>query len=279
MSIGGNFKSLLSRGHRTAREARCARLRFSGQRFCAGLAIAWVSSPYAAVALNFKIVNGAPVATAKSSVVEVIERTGATSGELCSGTLIAPKVVLTAWHCASRSSGRNAARIAVRIGKTFQKVSRVRLHPEARVTKDGLILNDLALLFLAKRTSYPTSAILTSRSVSVGDSLDIFGYGYDEHRKLGRLREGMTVVSQNIQTHLVTVFDGATSDACQGDSGGPAFGSYIDDSGGTRRGVVAVMSANQKDDCSVGDQNALVNLQSPAALSFLQKYAPAAVFD
>ena len=138
------------------------------------------------------------------------------SGPACTGTLIAPKVVLTARHCVEGESepthvGVGATRDA---GSTYAAVAAVR-KPTAGTWLD----QDIALLILdaaGSSTPYPWGG-----TVVTGDRVIGIGYGHTERDAgdAGTKRRGESTIAA-VEGNTFTS-SGALG--CYGDSGGPGF--------------------------------------------------------
>jgi V8-like Glu-specific endopeptidase len=146
---------------------------------------------------------------------------------LCTGTLIAPRVVLTAAHCVERSTV--AAAFEVRFGpqtndpsNTYVVVTDVLLHPKYDVATHEY---DVALLRLSD-DAVPTPVPLPAKPIdasAIGSIARIVGYGVTEDPKSipGTKREGTTKVSEVTPTSFTAT--ASPSMTCHGDSGGPVF--------------------------------------------------------
>jgi secreted trypsin-like serine protease len=163
--------------------------------------------------------------------------------QFCAGTLIAPEWVVTAAHCVRDAS--NVARVAV--GRRMLSsgageeigVRRVILHPGYNPAAG--YANDIALLWLAKKTSVvtqPMAAESDMAAVTPGVLLTTAGWGRTETASKSDVMRQVKVPFVSLEqcrtwyTALgYTVADGSLcagyeaggKDSCQGDSGGPLF--------------------------------------------------------
>jgi secreted trypsin-like serine protease len=176
----------------------------------------------------------------------------------CSGTLIAPAVVMTAAHCVYETSKKGnllgiapPSAFSLRIGS--RDVSNAALGSSAHVVAvlpqpyyrwDGLHhFHDVALLAL-DRPLAQAPATLAEQRPGAGKPLVIAGYGRSstsDHSGPSELRIGQIDAADPTTCHLVSeafnpswLFCGSAADsnpavpggtACFGDSGGPAFAS------------------------------------------------------
>ncbi|NIW26148.1 MAG: trypsin-like serine protease [Actinobacteria bacterium] len=165
------------------------------------------------------------------AVVAVVARRAAcveTPAVACTGTLIAPRVVLTAAHCFDvfGTEGRN---YEVYFGPDLNGpegsyvLGDVAIrHPEF---DDETHENDVGLLRLAERAPVEPMALPIGvlDDTSVGGTARVVGFGVtrDESQPEGVKREGSTVVTELTATMFRSARD--PSMTCQGDSGGPVF--------------------------------------------------------
>jgi hypothetical protein len=140
---------------------------------------------------------------------------------LCTATLIAPRVLLTAAHCVPDGSpapqvffGADPATDATRAS-----VIDVQRHP---AFDDTTKANDLALLLLAAPATV-TPANLPSAAPTVGLALRLVGFGRTSATDTApaRKRSGTSQIAGLSDTELT--FAPMPSQTCEGDSGGPAF--------------------------------------------------------
>ena len=207
------------------------------------------------VGATSEAIYGGAVDNDKSATTGVVAlRIGDSSPfELCSGSLIAPNVVLTARHCISKSIvdtvycdakglstngdhvGADVAPASVRVYTgsnpsfaTPAAVGKAIFHPAGKV----LCNSDIAVIVLD--TTIPVMAPLTVRLgaiVKSGEPVRSVGYGKnDEGYNLGtRFRkEGVDVLAvgsgvSSSATALGTLEFEVGKSICQGDSGGPAI--------------------------------------------------------
>lgn len=188
----------------------------------------------------------------------------------CTGTLIAPDVVLTAAHCMVFLGRRLPGfaltpRIADATPETTDPALRVVVHPQFVVQVDGkAALHDLALVLLARPVRGATPEMLLSPSrgsaLGVGVAVDLVGYGRMSRTVEGRgtKNRGRSKLADIRPSEWVI---GAASGVqnCDGDSGGPAFVT----TGGKRRLMgIASRSLDSKAPCVTGTIHARVDAEA-----------------
>ncbi len=143
----------------------------------------------------------------------------------CSGTLIAPRLVLTAAHCVAGASSSSTLEVLLGSDVTdpaavLRRVAGVQVHPDYR--KDGDPA-DLALLLLAESAPVAPIALNTTAldGSSVGQSVRLVGFGQTRPTgdPPGQKRFGTATLSEVQSTQLRIVPGPSLS--CHGDSGGP----------------------------------------------------------
>ena len=228
-------------------------------------------SPSAAAEESGSIVGG-EVDTGDPSVVAVYaQQPGQPGGFLCTGSLIAPTVVLTAAHCVSEVETGPNAKFSVftsanvnRNGGVALAVREVHANPRwsAKRLEGG---HDQGIVVLAQPTSLLPLAINRSPLASAlrGKPVRIVGYGLNDgtaQTGAGIKRQALTSLSA-IQANLIAVGDSRRG-TCNGDSGGPAFMSL-----NGQETIVGTTSYGNAD-CSDGGYDARVDTD----LAFIDQY-------
>ena len=200
---------------------------------------------------NINIVGGQP-ATPHAHPFMVSIYSERNQQTICGGSLIAPKVVLTAAHCFS-DAWFPGWQHKVRIGKhnilkkeareESLSIAKVRIHPDFVATDRGM-RHDIALVFLQSASQFPPIRLNRDPAQpSIGSLLKVVGWGLTNEESFfipqyELVEVDLPVVDRPTCTKLnrqfdildqhlcAGVIDGKTQkDACQGDSGGPLFSS------------------------------------------------------
>jgi hypothetical protein len=187
----------------------------------------------------------------------------------CTGTLVAPDVVLTAAHCMVFLGRRLpgfalAPRIADVTPGAIDPALRVVVHPQFVIRADGNApLHDLALVLLARplRAVAPEALLSESQAatLAVGDAVDLVGYGrmsrtVDANGTKNRGRSKLV----NIRRSEWVIGGPSEVQNCDGDSGGPVFVAR----GGKRRLMgIASRSLDQDAPCVSGTIHARVDAE------------------
>lgn len=155
--------------------------------------------------------------------------------DACTGSLIAPHVVLFAAHCDTPSE----VLVGNDIGAPERSVPVTRCvrHPEAAL-KTG---RDFAFCVLSESINLPAPRILQAGEAAAlrpGQPAVIVGFGRDDHGAIGRKRVAETTVRCITRSGQILAGD-ANADTCTGDSGGPLF---VATDGGSWR-LAGVLSA------------------------------------
>jgi secreted trypsin-like serine protease len=152
---------------------------------------------------------------------------------LCTGSIIAPHVVVTAAHC-------------LRLGETLEiaftndatdptsaraRVTKKKGHPDFDLTDNiETAVNDIALLVFegeAPANYAPVKLASRKRVLKEGTKIVLAGYGVDRpngHEGAGTLRRTeVEILKPDFSPTTITVNQRNGTGACFGDSGGPAF--------------------------------------------------------
>lgn len=205
------------------------------------------------------VIGGHNATIAQYPSLAYIEGVQATAGYACTGTVVAPRVILTAGHCVEdieSSSIVEPSKIAVATGisnltkiprANISEVVQVLAYPNFDPTK---LQGDAGLLILAAPVAAPPIALATSADAALyeaGDELTIAGWGIDnrttEHAP-NQLQAANVPVEEAARckrgtrrfypffdpTHQVCVLDSPNFKitTCHGDSGGPAIATRPD---------------------------------------------------
>jgi secreted trypsin-like serine protease len=181
-------------------------------------ATSWVVAT--ALALAPDIVGGTSD-TSHDAVVSISSPSDASRSELCSGVLVAPRVVLTAGHC---TEGWAPGDLTVGVGPSASAPAQVlpvaSVHTLATFTgarADFLAGHDLGALVLA--ADAPVAPLAIDRSDLAGATMLAVGYGPNGTGEEGARTSGD--VQATASCSLLLSFGDATITACHGDSGGP----------------------------------------------------------
>jgi secreted trypsin-like serine protease len=209
---------------------------------------------FASYGSTLAVTGDAPPATGwvARTIVMVLDA----SGDLCTGTALAPDLVLTAAHCVTRRVEYEVK--AFQTGAAIKAASVVR-HPGFNFANYAAsrATADVALIKLA--TPLPDivapATLAAARRVNVGEKITIAGFGVTTARTdhgLGVPRAAALVVTGKPGSLQIRLHDDETRNkrpglgACTGDSGGPAF----DGEGPLVIGVISwTTAAGDEDGC------------------------------
>jgi secreted trypsin-like serine protease len=187
-----------------------------------------------------------------------------TRASICTGSVIARNIVLTAAHCVQPKADYAIA-VQENGATRIAKVSRIVLHPKfnpnqfrtRHPTPDMAILKISEALPLSYRVAQMARDPVLPKH---GEMFVIAGYGFSrdgDEKSLGKLRS-ITLpaigTTGGIMVRL-SAGDGVNAGACTGDSGGPAFHN------GEVAGVIGWLSAPSGKNCGFVTGVTLVGLQ------------------
>lgn len=174
------------------------------------------------------------VADSELDAVVALETEGAL---FCSGTVVAPRVVLTATHCLAQVG--SGAAIDVVVGADVAspvariEVARARRHPDWRFDS---LSDDIAVVALADDAPVPALAMSTRALTAADEGTEVVlaGYGLtsiDGGDDSGVRRRGRAPIT-GVRASQISINGGTGApSACAGDSGGP---SLLDEGGELR---------------------------------------------
>ena len=168
----------------------------------------------------------------RRSVVEI----DSSAGELCSGAVIAPDLILTAAHCVLQRAAYRVVVVDGRFRRFSVKAIAAAMHPAfvPGTTPRDQPGVDLAIIKLAQPLGsdfIPLDA-RSAPDVRAGEFVDLAGYGLTAENRRGSARvlraaRLISLGSLQVANRVLVVADEQTlaetsgSGACRGDSGGP----------------------------------------------------------
>ena len=158
----------------------------------------------------------------------------------CSGTVVNPRLVITAAHCVRTIRNARVLGVYVGLGKEGGSVRQVtaveKFAYSPRYSQNTAGWNDIAYLKLATDINVAPEnipQILTDKDemaeiLAVGKSVRLVGYGVRDDRGFGLKYEVEAPITKFNDNEVSIGLNGR--DSCQGDSGGPAYGQLQDGS-------------------------------------------------
>lgn len=213
--------------------------------------MALAASLAAAGAPAHAVINGEPVDAADGIAAAVVMITQANG--FCSGTVIAPRVVLTAAHCVEGHERLAILRFGPNRAPILTPVTGRAVHPDYRAQdwRARRTAVDLAVLVTDQPITGTRPRGLSAAAIpQAGERLRLAGYGpaaERDGRSAGTLRSATLTVTGRPSTFQIRL-TGQGQGACTGDSGGPTFGadgsivavtSWSTGQGGARCGMLS----------------------------------------
>jgi MYXO-CTERM domain-containing protein len=192
-------------------------------------------APMATGAANDAIIGGVTDASDPGVVLLYFTTPGQSGGELCTGEVISPHVVLTAAHCAGGDDASVTSTYHVYLGDDFGAATTADLLPVAAAhfnpafdPGDLAAGNDIGVYLM--QGALPASAtplVYNRASIDAGfdgAAVRFVGYGLDNATtQTGGGIKRATSTTLTDHTALLLHFSDGTHETCNGDSGGPAF--------------------------------------------------------
>jgi hypothetical protein len=191
------------------------------------------------------ITNGTTCLSNDTSVVRLNMQDAIGNVGSCSGTVIAPRAVLTAAHCLD-GGVRSVVVWRGEFPPELIPASSFRAHPEydsGRVT-----FLDVGVVLVDRDLGRPIVPLLVSREPQQAETAVVAGWGQDSQQESGLLRAGSMTLSRVEETVLRTQFSTMVGGICRGDSGGPILLSQ----GGTWA-IAGIISATSAPTCNTGE--------------------------
>ena len=190
-----------------------------------------VLTPTEEIAKTQQSIIGGTEAPFDNAVVAVF------AGGLCTGTLVAPRVVLTAAHCvgdAIRAGRTNTGRVNFGDGRSpwIDSIDIIDMTMHRLYSPPAFLTNDIALVRLASPapssiTPLPISMVNLTEE-DVGMQLRVVGFGNTDGSNGGSgAGEKNQVTLPLLEVNRAHIgFGDRFSNTCQGDSGGPTFAKF-----------------------------------------------------
>jgi hypothetical protein len=211
---------------------------------------------------GLSILSGAACTNVDRAPVVKLNMAGANGGS-CTGTIVAPRIVLTAAHCLDE--GVTTVRVWLGSGPEIDAES-FTFYPNFQFNNPSSF--DVGVVRVGEDLPRTPMPILTSRDAQVGEAAIIAGWGRDEFSASASLRAGSTLISAVSAAVLRTIFAPPSASVCQGDSGGPILLNQ-----GGAWAIAGITSATTGNPCNQGE-SIYQAVRHPAVRDFILEHVP-----
>ena len=136
----------------------------------------------------------------------------------CSGTIIAPRAILTAAHCLKGDTA--VVTVWLGPGSDVVEAASFLVHPDYHGTTTTAE-PDVGIVLMKDDLGRAPIPLLLSRAGNRGEQAIIAGWGNDQNQVAATNRAGLTTLSAVGPLYLETQYSPTSSAICPGDSGGP----------------------------------------------------------